>query len=59
MKKVMLCNAYVTKQSDSNFTIPKGSVVTVKEQYSGDSLVSHPDCEGFFMWNKDLADLEV
>ncbi|MFL7022225.1 MULTISPECIES: hypothetical protein [Vibrio] len=58
MKKQMLCNAYVTTESDPNHTIPKGSVVKVVEQHSGDSLVSHPDCKGFFMWNDDLADID-
>jgi hypothetical protein len=54
----MLCNAYVTTKSDPNHTIPKGSIVEVIEKHDGDSLVSHPICAGFFMWNKDLADVE-
>lgn len=58
MKKRMLCSAYVTTKSDPNHTIPKGSIVEVIEKHDGDSLVSHPICAGFFMWNKDLADVE-
>lgn len=59
MKKVMLCDAYVCTEKELEHTIPAGSIVEVVQQAGADSLVSHPDCKGFFMWNKDLGDMEV
>lgn len=59
MKKVLLCNVYVTTVTDPNHTIPAGSIVDVVElgRPESDSLVSHPDCGGFHVWNRDLADV--
>ncbi|EMK3412203.1 hypothetical protein V8068_001162 [Vibrio parahaemolyticus] len=57
MKMRLRCNAYVTTEKDPNHKIPKGSIVEVVKEYPADSLVSHPDCNGFFMWNADLADI--
>ncbi|AUR98941.1 hypothetical protein NVP1257O_26 [Vibrio phage 1.257.O._10N.286.46.A4] len=59
MKKVLLCNAYVTTKEDPNHTIPRGSIVDVVElgKPDSDSLVSHPDCKGFHVWNRDLESI--
>ncbi|CAH9011872.1 conserved hypothetical protein [Vibrio phage 121E34-1] len=59
MKKVLLCNAYVATKEDSNHTIPRGSIVDVVElgKPDSDSLVSHPDCKGFHVWNRDLESI--
>lgn len=59
MKKVLLCNVYVTTVTDPNHTIPAGSIVDVVKlgRPESDSLVSHPDCGGFHVWNRDLADV--
>lgn len=58
MKKVLLVPAYVATKDDWCHTIPAGEVVEVIEQYSADSLVSHPDCKGFPFWNEHLGDVE-
>ncbi|CAH9015752.1 conserved hypothetical protein [Vibrio phage 237E40-1] len=59
MKKVLLCNAYVATKEDPNHTIPRGSIVDVVElgKPDSDSLVSHPDCKGFHVWNRDLESI--
>ncbi|CAH9011918.1 conserved hypothetical protein [Vibrio phage 448O51-1] len=59
MKKVLLCNAYVATKEGSNHTIPRGSIVDVVAlgKPDSDSLVSHPDCKGFHVWNRDLESI--
>lgn len=59
MKKVLLCNVYVATKEDSNHTIPRGSIVDVVAlgKPDSDSLVYHPDCKGFHVWNRDLESI--
>ncbi|ELG9630524.1 hypothetical protein [Vibrio vulnificus] len=53
VKKILRCDHHI----HADLIIKAGEQVEVIEKYPADSLVSHPQCKGFFAWNDQLEDL--
>ncbi|EHZ7358361.1 hypothetical protein RQY88_000243 [Vibrio vulnificus] len=53
VKKILRCDHHI----HADLIIKAGEQVEVIEKYPADSLVSHPECKGFFAWNDQLEDL--